>query len=170
MRQVLRRIGPRTGISLGLILIVASIVIVARLAGGAAQPEPRQIGTDPQPSIASTVGDDAAVAPTPTAYADDAALRSAASTFVSAWLRRTIPAADWLEGLRPLSTPRLIALLTGVDPLDVPVVQAAGQPVVLLRSDFYAQVRVPIDSEAVLLGMVKQGDLWLVDALDRDSG
>jgi hypothetical protein len=69
-----------------------------------------------------------------------------------------------------MSTPRLIGLLTGVDPLEVPVVQAAGQPVVLLRSDSYAQVRVPIDSEAVLLGMVRQGGWWFVDALDRDSG
>jgi hypothetical protein len=167
---MLRRIRPRTAISFGLILIVTSIVIVARLAGGAAQPEPRQIDTDPRPSIASTVGDDAAVAPTPTTYSDDAALRSAASTVVSAWLRRTVPAADWLDGLNPLSTPRLIGLLTGVDPLEVPVVQAAGQPVVLLRTDSYAQVRVPLDSEAVLLGMVKQGGLWLVDALDRDNG
>jgi len=170
MRQFLRRIGPRTGISFGLVLIVGTIVIVARMAGGAPQQEPHQVQPDPRPSVAATVGDDAAVAPTPSAYADDAALRTTASTFVSAWLRRTIPAADWLDGLRPVSTPRLIGLLTGVDPLEVPVVQAAGQPVVLLRTDFYGQVRVPIDSEAVLLGMVKQGDLWLVDALDRDGG
>ena len=126
MRQFLRRIGPRTGISFGLVLIVGTIVIVARMAGGAPQQEPHQVQPDPRPSVAATVGDDAAVAPTPSAYADDAALRITASTFVSAWLRRTIPAADWLDGLRPVSTPRLIGLLTGVDPLEVPVVQAGG--------------------------------------------
>jgi hypothetical protein len=169
MHQLFRRIGLRTGISFGLIVLVASVVIVARVAGGVPRPDPHQVETDPRPSIAATVGDDAAVAPTPSAYADDAALRSAASTFTATWLRRTIPAAEWLDGLRPLSTLRLINLLAGVDPRDVPAVETPGQPVVLLRSDQYAQVRIPINSEAVLLGMVKQGDRWLVDSLDQDN-
>ena len=98
----------------------------------------------------------------------DAAVRAAAAAFTAAWLRRSVPAAEWLDGLRPLATQRLITNLTGVDPMDVPVVQAVGAPVVLLRSDLYAQVRLPIDASAVLLGMVKQGDRWLVDTLDED--
>jgi hypothetical protein len=118
--------------------------------------------------VAATVGDDGAAAPSATAYADDAAPRSAASAFTAAWLHRDLPSAVWLDGLRPFATQRLISNLTGVDPLDVPAAQA-GAPVVLLRSDRYAQVRVPIDAAALLLGIVKDGDRWLVDTLDEDS-
>lgn len=169
MRQLLRRIGPRLGIPLGLVMVIAVVVAIARL-GGAPGPEPHNIETEPTPTVATTVGDDAEVAPPPSAFADDGDLRSAASAFTAAWLRRTLPAADWLDELRPLCTLRLMELLNGVDPLDVPLVVAAGEPVVLLRSELYAQVRVPINSEAVLLGLVKQGDRWLVDGLDRDTG
>jgi len=168
VRELLRRLGPRAGISFGLIVIVAAVVIVARLAGGGERPLPSQAGVDTTPTVAATVGDDGAVAPAPSAYADDAALRAAASAFTGAWLQRSLSAAEWLDVLRPLATQRLVDNLAGVDPLDVPVIEAAGQPVVLLRSDLYAQVRVPIDAAAVLLGMVKQGDRWLVDTLDQD--
>ena len=168
MRELLRRLGPRAGISFGLIVVVATVVTVAKLTGGGERPLPYQAGTDTTPTVAATVGDDAAVAPGPSTYADDAALRAAASTFTTAWLQRNLPAAKWLDGLRPLATQRLIDNLTGVDPLDVPAIEAAGQPAVLLRSDLYAQVRVPIDAEAVLLGMVKQSDSWLVDTVDQD--
>jgi hypothetical protein len=170
VRELLRRLGPRAGISFGLILVVAAVVIVARLAGGDERPLPYRAGTDATPTVVATVGDDGAVAPTPSAYADDAAAREAASAFTTAWLHRSAPAAEWLDGLRPLATQRLITNLTGVDPMDVPAVQAVGEPVVLLRSDLYAQARVPIDAAAVLLGMVKQGDRWLVDTLDEDRG
>ncbi len=169
MRGLLRRLGPRAGISFGLILVVATVVIVARLSGGE-RPLPYQAGTDTTPTVAATVGDDGAVAPTSSGHADDAGLRSSAAAFTLAWLDRSVPAAEWLDGLRPLATQRLISSLAGVDPLDVPIVRAVGQPAVLLRSDLYAQVRVPIDAMAVLLGMVKQGDHWLVDTLDEDRG
>ena len=167
MRELLRRLGPRIGISFGLILVVATVVIVAQLAGGD-RPRPYQVDVDATPTVAATAGDDGAVTSTPSAYTDDAAVRAAAAAFTAAWLRRSVPAAEWLDGLRPLATQRLITNLTGVDPMDVPVVQAVGAPVVLLRSDLYAQVRLPIDASAVLLGMVKQGDRWLVDTLDED--
>ena len=131
MRELLRRLGPRAGISFGLIVVVATVVIVARLTGGGERPLPYQAGTDTTPTVAATVGDDAAVAPAPSTYADDAALRAAASTFTTAWLQRNLPAAEWLDGLRPLATQRLIDNLAGVDPLDVPVdrgCRPAGRP------------------------------------------
>jgi hypothetical protein len=113
------------------------------------------------------VGDDAAVATAATTYADEASLHSSAVAFTTAWARRTLPAADWLAGLQSLSTTRLLDLLTGVDPLDVPAVAVIGPPIVVLRSDQYAQVRVPIDTAAVLLGIVKHADHWLVDSIDQ---
>jgi hypothetical protein len=169
VRELLRRLGPRAGISFGLILVVATVVIVARLAGGE-RPLPSQADADATPTVAATAGDDGAVTPTASPYADDAALRAAANAFTAAWLHRSVPAAEWLDRLRPLATQRLITNLTGVDPMDVPAVKAVGEPVVLLRSDLYAQVRVPIDATAVLLGMVKQGGRWLADTLDEDPG
>ncbi len=170
MRNLMRRIGLRWGVSLGLVLVIAAIVVVARVADG---DRDRRLyypdGADVTPSVASTVGDDGPVAPTTEAYSDDAAVRAAASSFTVAWLRRTLPADEWLAGLRPFGTSNLIANLTGVDPLDAPDVTAPGEPTVRLRSELYAEVRVPIGSDALVLGMLKQDDHWLVDTVDRDE-
>jgi hypothetical protein len=167
----MRRMGLRWGVSLGMVLVVAAVVVVARLAGGDRDRDRRPYypGTDATPSVAATVGDDGEVAPTTDAYSDDAAVRAAASIFTTAWLRRSLPADVWLDGLRPLATPNLLQNLTGVDPVDVPSATAPGEPAIRVRSDLYADVRVPIGSDAIRLGMLKQDDHWLVDTVDRDE-
>ena len=99
MRNLMRRMGLRWGVSLGMVLVVAAVVVVARLAGGDRDRDRRPYypGTDATPSVAATVGDDGEVAPTTDAYSDDAAVRAAASIFTTAWLRRSLPADVWLD-------------------------------------------------------------------------
>src|SRR5258706_5815497 len=104
VKRLFRRLGARTGASLGLIVVVVAVVAVARIAGGSRSPSPYHPQTQSAPSVASTAGDDGAVAPTPSSYADDTSVRSAASMFAVAWLRRTLPAGEWLAGIRPFAT------------------------------------------------------------------
>lgn len=168
MRALLRRIGARTGISVMLVVVIAVVVVVARLASperGPQLPAPVVVA----PSSDPTAGDDGAVLTSPSPFADDATVAAAAASFTVAWLRRTLPAEAWLNGLRPFATPAMIGKLTGVDPLDVPEVVAPGSPTIRTRSDLYADVRVPIGPDAILLGMTKSGDRWLVDTLDLDE-
>jgi hypothetical protein len=169
MRDLLRRIGARWGVPLGLVCVIGGVLIVARLADRERTPQPYYFGADSTPSVAATFGDDGPITPTAATYSDDAAVRAAATTFTAAWLRRTLPATQWLDGLRPLATTSLIQNLTGVDPMDVPDVAAPGAPVIQVRSELYAEVRVPIGPEAILLGMLRQDTGWLVDTLDRDE-
>ena len=166
MRGLLRRIGARTGISVGLILVVAAVLLVARIGGSGRNSGVPYRGSDVVPTVTSTVGDDAQIAPTPSAYADNDVVRSAATTFMTAWLRREATAEGWHAGVAALTTRQLADSLVGVDPIGVPATRVTGDPTVVLRSDLYAQVNVPVDSGLVVLGLFKQDDRWLVDTVD----
>jgi hypothetical protein len=171
MRNLLRRIGARTGISLGLILVIAAIVVVFRIADNRRTDPPFQPPPLVTPSVAASEGDDGPAGETSDpGYADDAVVLAAATDFTTAWLRRTLPAAQWLDGLRPLATADLIERLTGVDPLDVPTEAVAGEPTIRNRSAIYADVLVPIGtSDHLALGLVNVDGGWLVATLDRET-
>lgn len=165
MRSLLRRIGPRTGISVGLILVVAAVLIVGRLASGSETRGPYS-ASDPLPSAGISAGDDGRVSPGPSEFPDDAVVRGAALAFTEAWLQRSRNPEQWHAALVPLTTQSLASSLDGVDPVVVPATRIVGDLTVTLRSDLYAQVRVPVDSGTVELGLLKQGDTWLVDSVD----
>jgi hypothetical protein len=166
MRRLLGRVGARTGISVGLILLVAAVVAIGRLAGGNAPPRlPTDAGTS-SPSVDASVGDDAEVAPSQSSYPDDTAVRSAAETFTKEWLQRSRTGEQWHAALAPLSTVSLAQSLEGVDPLVVPATRIVGRPTITLRSEQYAQVTVPVDTGTVELGLLNQSGDWLVDSLD----
>jgi hypothetical protein len=170
MRDLLRRIGARTGISLGLVLVIGTIVLVFRLLGGPTTP-PLQGPAQPVSTVAATAGDDGAVASTPTSYPDDVAVLAAATGFTQAWLRRTAPAQQWLNGMRPFATEDLLSRLAGVDPLAVPADASAGTPAIVQRSAVYADIRIPIGTgDALALGLFDQSGHWLVGTLDRETG
>jgi hypothetical protein len=165
VRTLLRRLGPRTGISVGLILVVAAVLIVGRLAGSDDKRRPYS-GPDSLPSVGVSAGDDGLISPTPLEYVDDVDVRAAATAFTQAWLQRSKSPEDWHASLVPLSTATLASSLDGVDPVVVPANRMVGDPTIILRSDLYAQVTVPVDSGVVELGLLKQGGDWLVDTVD----
>jgi hypothetical protein len=165
VRWLLRRLGPRTGISVGLILVVAAVLLVGRLAGGSNTRGPYS-GPDTLPSVGISAGDDGQVSADPSQYPDDAVVRDAATTFTQAWLQRLRSPEDWHAALVPLTTTSLASSLDGVDPVVVPATRIVGDLTITLRSDLYAQVSVPVDSGVVELGLLKQGDVWLVDSVD----
>lgn len=165
MRTLLRRLGPRTGISVGLILVVAAVLVVGRLASSDDN-RPPYSGEDSLPSVGVSAGDDGLNSPTQAVYADDADVRAAATAFTQAWLQRSTSPEDWHASLVPLSTATLASSLDGVDPVVVPANRVVGDIAIILRSDLYAQVNVPVDSGVVELGLLKQGGDWLVDSVD----
>jgi hypothetical protein len=177
MRTLLRRIGARTGVSLGLIVVVAMVVIVARLAADGRTPAPVPRISDALPTVPATNGDDGVDGvdgiddDEPDSYPDDPAVLAAAAEFTTAWLRRTLPAQEWLDGLRPLATEDLVERLAGVDPLDVPSGTSLGEPTIRARSDVYADVLVPIaQHDALALGLALDEGRWRVATLDRETG
>ena len=122
----------------------------------------------PTSTVDPTAGDDAEVAPSPTAFADDAAVKNAASSFVAAWLRRDRSPTAWHAALVPLSTTSLAQSLEGVDPIGVPATRTTGPPTVVRRTEAFAQVSITVDTGTVVLDLVKQGGAWLVDGVDWD--
>jgi hypothetical protein len=115
-----------------------------------------------------TAGDDAEVAPSPSTFSDDDAVTSAASAFVSAWLKRDLSPAAWHAALVPLSTATLAQSLEGVDPIGVPATRTISNPTMVRRTDAFAQVSVAVDTGTVVLDLLKQGGRWLVDGVDWD--
>jgi hypothetical protein len=165
VRTLLRRLGTRTSISAGLIVVVALVLLVARLAGNNDKAS-ESSRPGPIPSIDMSAGDDGPVAPTYSAFADDAEVRAAAATFMQSWMRRSLSSEDWHAALVPLTTASLATSLEGVDPVVVPATRITGDVTVTLRSDLYALLSVPVDTGTVELGLLKQNNTWLVDSVD----
>jgi hypothetical protein len=168
MRGLLGRIGARVGIAVVLVVLIAGAIGIAKLVGGGgARPISPRLEA-PTSTVDPTAGDDAEVAPSPTGFADDALLKTAASTFVEAWLKRNLSPAAWHAGLVPLSTSSLAQSLDGVDPVGVPATRTTGPPTVLRRDEVFAQVSIAVDTGIVVLDLLKQGGKWLVDGVDWD--
>jgi hypothetical protein len=161
----MRRLGIRNGISAGLIVIVAMILIVARLVDddrtATDSSRPGQV-----PSVNASAGDDGPIMSTPTPYSDDGEVRAAADAFIRAWLQRSLGPQEWHAGLVPLVTRSLAESLEGVDPVVVPATRITGEATLALRSDLYALLNVPVDSGMVELGLLKRENVWLVDSVD----
>jgi len=171
MRGLLRRMGARVGIALGLVVAIIVVLTWARFAGGPNRPAPTYRGDAALPTVPATVGADGVDTPEPATYANDADVLAAATGFATAWLSRDLPAGQWLDGMRPYATTDLIRRLNGVNPLDVPESATLGQPTIRQRSGVYAEVVVPIGTgDALDLDVVVQDGHWVVATLDRETG
>ncbi|HEY7222986.1 MAG TPA: hypothetical protein VH561_05125 [Micromonosporaceae bacterium] len=168
----LRRIGLRSSVSLALILIVVAVLVVARLAADhrrTVEPLPRPVDT--VAPATDTEGNDSADDEEPNSFHDDGTVLASATGFATAWLRRDLPASEWLDGMRPYATADLIERLNAVDPLDVPPSAVIGQPTIRQRADDYAEVLVPIGvHDALALTLARSGTNWLVATVDRETG
>ena len=172
MRRLLRSIGARTGISIGLIIVIVAVLAVARFVDtGRSTPSLRPPSDGWTPEAAADEGDDGPIIdPSPT-YTDNDVVLAVATAFTTAWLNRALPPEAWLDGMRPHATPSLIDRLAGVDPLNVPADVTAGVARIRERTEQHAEVVVPIRAgEALALGLVLVEGQWLVGTLDRETG
>jgi hypothetical protein len=167
----------RLGIALVLAVLILGVVGAARLVSGASGDDAGLSGTPVQPiaTVDPTVGDDGILSteppPTPRTSPGGAAPEQVAGTFATAWLtHRGVPAKQWYDALRPLSTSGLAQRLDGVDPAGVPADRITGELVVVSRSEEFVEVTVPVDAGTLRLELVAPQGRWLVDAVDWERG
>lgn len=174
MRTVLRLLGTRYGAAVALVVLIALVVGVGKLVGGARpdQPSPGSGTVLDSPSAnSSQLGDDGVgepPSPPPPSTSPGAADPSTvAMDFTRLWLHHDGVTADqWLAALRPYATKALQDRLSGVDPLTVPASKVAGAATATDRSQSYVDVVIPLDSGALTLGLTSANGRWLVDSVD----
>lgn len=172
MRELLRRIGPRSGISLGLIVIVLAIVAIGKLYGGSAHPLVVNGGASIDESAVATGppddGEPSPIGPAPpsTRPGGRSAL-TVATKFASAWLHHTgVTPAAWHAEVAKYATSALSDELDGVDPADVPADRVTGPFVEIDFDASYVQYRVPTDSGTLTLYLRASKGHWLVSGVD----
>jgi hypothetical protein len=171
MREFLRRLGPRYGIGLGLILVVAATVVIAKLIPHTAFTSGVTISNGAAPSIVTGSPDDGLTSvapPVPPSTSPGAETPvSIANSFAAAWLDHDgVTAAAWNKAIVRFCTGQLAAQFTGVDPADVPASRIVGAPSLIDFSATYVQVSIPMDGGSLVLGLKGPEGLWLVDTVD----
>ncbi|HEX6501246.1 MAG TPA: hypothetical protein VF054_19770 [Micromonosporaceae bacterium] len=177
MRQVVRLLGNRYAVGLGVLVVVALVVVVARGLGGPVEQTPlgTTAVTTPPTSHGTEQPDDSVVSVpgsgSPSPSANGVEPQVVAMAFARAWLaHQNVTAAQWHFRLARYATDDLSQKLRGVDPAQVPADRLTGDPEVVDRADSYAQVRIPVDSGVLDLRVVLVDGRWLVDGVDWDRG
>lgn len=110
-----------------------------------------------KPSVGATTSP--STADVSVAGKDDA--QTAAVRFVTAWATPDASAQTWLTMLRPLCTARFQVALETSDPGRVPASRVTG-PARVRASSSGALVTVPTDTGAVVVTVVREGEVWKV--------
>ncbi len=105
----------------------------------------------------------------PPAGADPAAL-DVASRWTAAWVRPAegTSTAQWLDGLRPLTTEEYLGLLGTVDPGNISATRVTGAPRAVRVATSSVQAEVPTDTVTLLVLVVRTelGE-WRVSGYDE---
>jgi hypothetical protein len=162
----LRRPGYRILSALVLGVIVAGVVLLARLFGSVT-PDGTEAAPVPAPSrtVSSTEGDDSVYAEKSASTAPAAGVGEA---FVRAWLQPTDGRSQgqWYAGLARYALPDLAAQLKNADPTTNPATAVTGEPTTTIISETSAQVVVPTDAGKASTLCVLTEDGWRVATID----
>jgi hypothetical protein len=157
--------------AIGIVLIVA-IVGVARAFSGPQGDD--TVGPPPpvaiSPGASDELGDDSVATsegpPTATSIPGAPAPEKVALDFANVWLRSTgVTSAQWVKGLEPYSTKRLLEQLKDADPTSVPAEAVRGSVVVRARDDQLVEADVPVTPGTLKLRLLVTGGRWLVDGV-----
>ena len=161
---------PRTAVALGLLLLVALVVAIARLLGGGDPAPVVQQDQAPVSTIDPASGDDGVVelnpSPTPAQAAKGPEVVPVATAFAQNWINHNRPAQAWRDSLLPLCTGALAGELAAVDPASVPASRITGAAVTEVHAEASVDVIFPIDAGKLRLRLVLSGQRWLVDGID----
>ncbi|NIH85320.1 hypothetical protein [Amycolatopsis granulosa] len=164
-----------------IVLIVAIGIVVPQLLGHPGRPGPAPVrvqgadGTTTRPpsGATSTPLPTRLTAPLlqPTPAAPDPAALQVARQWATAW--STHPAgitnAQWLDGLRPLTTAEYLPEMSTVDPANVPATRVTGEPTVTKSYTSSVEVLVPTDGPRLSITVAKTPAGWLVTGFDQAS-
>lgn len=152
--------------------ILASIALVTSGCGRNQHP----VMQSPSPSMASSPfaiddqaeqenGDPRAAPSAPPAPA----AVDAATGYVQAWARPTLPRAAWYSQLTPLVVAEYGQLLADTDPANVPATAVTGAPRVVSASTATVVVDVPTDAGPIRVSVVNRDGGWLVATVSPAS-
>ncbi len=136
--------------------------------GASATSRPRTATRTPEPTALPPVPDLVPATLAPSA-ADPAAL-DVAGRWAAAWVRPAegTTAAQWLEGLRPLTTEEYLGVLGTVDPGNVPATRVTGSAQAVRAAESSVRAEVPTDTVTLLVLVVRTelGE-WRVSGYDQ---
>jgi hypothetical protein len=171
VRGLWRRLGPRYGVSLGLVLAVTAIVLIARIgthstpngvtanSGSVSTSTPSGEPDDGDPAIPSREP--------PTTSPGAPTASDVALDFAKAWLHHDgVTPAAWRTGVVKHATDQLAAQFADVDPGSVPADRVTGALTTTPHDAFYVDIGVPTDEGLLTLGVRFTGGKWLVDSVD----
>jgi hypothetical protein len=86
--------------------------------------------------------------------------------FANAWLRSTgVTSAQWVKGMEPYSTKRLLEQFKDADPTSVPAESVSGPVTVRPRDSQLVEVDVPVTPGTLKLRLLVTNGRWLVDGV-----
>lgn len=173
MQRLLRLLGTRFGAAVGLLLLIAIVVSVAKVAGGSAR-TPVIAGGASTPSATATESqeaddglDSAAPTPPPSTSPGAADPQTVAIAFTHAWINHVgITAQAWHTAVARYSTAALSAKLANTDPADVPATEIMGAASMADHVAAYVDVSIPLNGGTVVLRLLATNGVWLVDGVD----
>jgi hypothetical protein len=171
VRHLLSRLGFRVGAVLVIALVVGIAIAAGRTLGHSNRlPTAINGGNTSEPLLTTSTtpgaGDDGVQTPAPTLSATPADLKAQVDRFMTAWLNRNATPDAWHAAVAKVSTARLSASLTGVDPLSVPATRVVSPPTFPILTATFSQAAIEVDSGTVTLTLLKQDGAWLVDGVD----
>lgn len=183
MRRLLHQLGARQGVSLGLLIAIALVIVVAKLLphNGADPLTYDGVVTDPTSTatVAPAPGRSPTTAPAtgpllhrpapPSSKAGVASPQSVAKSFATAWLHNDVAAAVWLRNVTKYTTSAVATQLAEADPANVPATRVTHAVTVVDDAADRCEVKVPMDTGTLLLTLQLTDGHWLVDNIDWDE-
>ncbi|SDQ72938.1 hypothetical protein [Actinopolyspora saharensis] len=167
----------------GVGLLLASVPSATSPPGSAARQTERDYESDPREGLSGgETGDTSAetreVSPPsisvpnvePSSVQPDPAGLEVVREWFSAWTRSSEDTTreQWIERLRPYTTPEFIGVMNTVDPANVPATEVTGQLQVDESTKTSMRVRVPTDGPTVRVHVVRSSsEGWRVSGYDR---
>lgn len=138
----------------------------------------RAVTTEPTP-VPTTGVDEAGIpgtgtsvpqaAPVPAAPSPDAL--SVIDQWGKAWVHHPagITGAQWLAGLKPYTTDEYLAVMSSIDPANVPASAVTGKPTSLSATTSSVQATLPTDAGPVRVLAISTGSGWRVAGYSKGS-
>lgn len=144
--------------------VAPASALPSAVAGAAVSP----FGDTPDPSTPASVetpGTDDHAEPVAEAPLTDAP--AAAAGFAAAWVRRDLPAQQWLAGVTPWCEPGFARLLATTDPRNLPSSKVTGKPKTVRKpAGRSAEYTVSTDSGTLTVVLLDYRGEWLVSGND----
>ncbi|RJQ79531.1 hypothetical protein [Amycolatopsis panacis] len=158
-------------------LLVALGIVVPRLTGSAGEAAPPAPPSESsRPGVAAQVPDTATLptrlsAPltTPSSAPPSPEALTVAKQWATAWAHHPpgITNADWLNGMRALTTAEYLPVMSTVDPSNIPAGKVTGDPSVVSSYGSSVHVVVPTDGPKLSITVVKTDAGWRVADYDQ---